>query len=44
MTVCEDQAGIDESTQRAKEWIAENAGDIGAAPEVSAGDVVIRLG
>ena len=45
VTVCEDQAGIDESTRRAKEWIAENAGDIGAAaPEVSAGDVVIRLG
>ena len=45
VTVCEDQAGIDESTRRAKEWIAENAADIGAAaPEVSAGDVVIRLG
>jgi hypothetical protein len=45
ITVCEDQAGIDESTQKAKEWIAENAGDIGAAaPEISTGDVVIRLG
>jgi len=45
VTVCEDQAGIDESTQKAKDWLAENAGDIGAAaPEVSAGDVVIRLG
>ena len=45
VTVCEDQAGIDESTQKAKEWVAENAGDIGAAaPEVSAGDVIIRLG
>jgi rhamnogalacturonyl hydrolase YesR len=40
-----DQAGIDESTQRAREWIAENAGEIGAAaPEVSAGDVVIQIG
>jgi hypothetical protein len=45
VTVCEDQAGIDESTRRAKEWIAENAGEIGAAaPEVSSGDVVLRLG
>jgi hypothetical protein len=44
VTVC-DQAGIDESTQRAREWIAENAGEIGAAaPEVSAGDVVIQIG
>ena len=45
VTVCEDQAGIDESTRRAREWIAENAGEIGAAaPEASAGDVVIQLG
>ena len=44
VTVCEDQAGIDESAQKAKEWIAANAGEVGAAaPEVSAGEVVIKL-
>ena len=44
VTVCEDQAGIDESAAKAKEWIAANAGDVGgAAPEVSVGDVVIKL-
>ena len=44
VTLCEDQAGIDESMQKAKEWIAENAGEVGAvAPEVTVGDVVIQL-
>ena len=44
VTVCEDQAGIDESINRAKSWIATNAADIGAAPpEVTIGDVVLRV-
>ena len=43
VTVCQDKAGIDESSQKAKEWIAKNAAHIGAAaPEVSVGDVVVH--
>jgi hypothetical protein len=41
MTVCEDQAGIDESIQKAKDWVAKNGSHLGvAAPEVSQGSVV----
>jgi restriction endonuclease Mrr len=44
VTVCQDKAGIDESVQKAKDWIAKNAGDTGAtAPEVSDGSVLIHL-
>ena len=44
ITVCQDQAGIDESITRAKEWIAANAADIGVAPpEVTTGDAVLRI-
>ena len=44
VTVCQDKAGIDESVQKAKDWIAKNAGDIGAgAPELSVGNVIIHL-
>src|SRR5262245_1387684 len=44
VTVCEDQVGIDESIKRAKEWIAANAANIGAAPpEVTIGEVVLRF-
>jgi hypothetical protein len=44
VTVCQDQAGIDESTQKARDWIAKNASNTGAgAPEVSVGNVVIHL-
>jgi hypothetical protein len=44
VTVCEDKAGIDESVANAKEWIANNAGKIGAsAPKVSGGDVIIHI-
>jgi hypothetical protein len=44
VTVCQDQAGIDESTKRAKDWIAKNAAETGAgAPEVSVGDVILHL-
>ena len=43
VTVCQDQAGINESTQKAKDWIAKNAASTGAgAPEVSVGNVVIH--
>ncbi len=42
--VCQDQAGIDESVQKAKDWIAKNAANTGAAsPEVSIGNVIVHL-
>jgi restriction endonuclease Mrr len=44
VTVCQDKAGIDESVQKAKDWIAKNAGNTGAAaPEISEGSVLIHL-
>ncbi len=44
VTVCQDQAGIDESIRKAKDWIAKNAGSIAAgAPEVSVGKVITHV-
>jgi restriction endonuclease Mrr len=44
VTVCEDKAGVDESVQKAKDWIAKNAGGTGApAPNVSSGTVLGHL-
>lgn len=44
VTVCQDKAGTDESLRIAREWIAKNAGDIGAsAPTVVEGAVVLHL-
>lgn len=44
VTVCQDKAGIDESVQRAKDWIAKNAGQTGAAaPKVATGSVIAHL-
>lgn len=44
MTVCKDKAGIDESVQKAKDWIAKNAASAGAAaPKISEGTVLIHL-
>jgi hypothetical protein len=43
VTVCNDRAGIDESIQKAKDWIAKNAAHLGAVvPEVSIGDVIVN--
>ena len=43
VTICQDQAGIDESVQKAKDWIAKNAANTGAAaPEVSVGNVIVH--
>ena len=40
ITVCQDRAGTDESVKVARDWVAANAGDIGApAPVVTEGDV-----
>jgi restriction endonuclease Mrr len=44
VTVCQDQAGLDESSQKAKDWIAKNAANTGvAAPEVIVGSVIKHL-
>lgn len=44
VTVCDDRAGVDESVQKAKDWIAKNAGGTGApAPNVSSGTVIVHL-
>ena len=43
VTVCRDQAGVDESTRKAKEWVAQHAAHVGAAaPEVAAGSVLLQ--
>jgi hypothetical protein len=44
ITICKDKAGVDESVQTAKDWIAKNAGHTGAsAPKVSTGSVILHL-
>jgi hypothetical protein len=44
VTVCQDKAGTDESLQVARDWIQQNAADIGASPPaVSEGSVVLNL-
>ncbi len=44
VTVCEDKAGVNESIQRARDWIATNASGIHArAPTVSEGSVIVHL-
>jgi len=44
VTVCKDKAGVDESVQKAKDWIAKNAMSTGvAAPKVSEGSVITHL-
>jgi hypothetical protein len=44
VTVCQDKAGVDESVQKAREWISKNAGNTGvSAPEISEGSVLMHL-
>src|SRR5215468_2180635 len=44
VTVCQDKTGIDESLQRAQDWITKNAGNSGvAAPKVAEGSVIIHV-
>jgi|GEM_PF-319721 hypothetical protein len=43
VTICETQAGIDESVLKAKKWVEANAADTGVRPpEVISGDVLIH--
>ena len=44
VTVCQDKAGTDQSLQVARDWIRQNASDLGASPPaVSEGSVVLQL-
>lgn len=44
VTICETKAGTDESLQKARDWIAKNAGGTGvAAPQVAEGAVITHL-
>ena len=44
VTVCQDQASIDQSTKAARDWVAKNAAQlVAAAPEVLVGTVVTTL-
>lgn len=44
VTVCKDKAGTEESLQVARNWIKENASDLGTSPpEVSEGSVILQL-
>lgn len=44
VTVCEDEAGVQESNRRANEWIATHASHLGTnPPEITEGSVVLFL-
>lgn len=44
VTVCDDKAGTDASTQVAAGWVRQNAADVaGAPPEVTEGECVIQF-
>lgn len=44
LTVCQDKAGTDESSQRAAAWVRENVAVAASnPPEVSEGEVILHL-
>lgn len=44
VTVCQDKAGTDQSLQLARDWIQQNASNLGTSPPVvSEGSVVLQL-
>jgi hypothetical protein len=44
VTVCEDKAGVDESIQKAQDWIGKNAESTGVAEaKISEGTVIVHL-
>ena len=44
VTVCQDKAGTDQTLQLARDWIQQNASDLGTSPPaVSEGSVVLQL-
>jgi hypothetical protein len=42
-TVCEDEAGTDESSRRAAAWVAENLSSAVPAPAITEGDTVLQF-
>lgn len=44
VTVCQDKTGTDQSIQIARDWIQENAADLGVSPpSISEGSVVFQV-
>ena len=44
VTVCQDKAGTDQSTQIARDWVQENAAGLGVSPPgISEGNVVVSV-
>ncbi len=44
VTVCQDKAGTDESSEVARNWVAENAADLSVEPPaISEGSVIVHL-
>ena len=44
VTVCQDNAGTDESSEVARNWVAENAADLSVEPPaISEGSVIVHL-
>lgn len=44
VTVCQDKSGTDESIRVAREWIQENASNIGSSPPaVSEGSIMVQI-
>jgi hypothetical protein len=43
VTVCQDKAGTDESTQRAAQWVGENAEVAVDPPAITEGDTVVAF-
>jgi len=45
VTVCDDQAGTEQSARIAADWLRENAADIsGTTPDTVSGDVIAHAG
>jgi hypothetical protein len=45
VTVCDDKAGCDETTQRAANWLREHASEIKSTPpQVTSGEVLFQIG
>jgi hypothetical protein len=44
VTVCQSKEGTDESVQVARDWVADNAGDLGLAPPtITEGEAVLYV-
>jgi hypothetical protein len=43
VTVCEDEAGTDESSRRAADWVKENTAGNGNPPTINAGTPILQF-